>query len=89
MSKNCRISKSLPLPPSTSRQVDDSKLGIRVELLMVLMGYGSGLVVGVVIEHTLTTRKHEWFVNTFGKRQRTIGEDIEIRRDRVLLWFPF
>ena len=74
LSKKCRIFKSLPLPLSTSRQVEDSKLGIRVELMMVLMGYGSGLVVGVVIGHTLTTRKHEWFVNTFGKRQEAEKE---------------
>ncbi|KAL6321679.1 hypothetical protein AAG906_031187 [Vitis piasezkii] len=36
----------------------------------VLMGYGSGLVIGVSIGYCLTSWKHEWFVKTFGKRQR-------------------
>ncbi|KAL6311444.1 hypothetical protein AAG906_005349 [Vitis piasezkii] len=36
----------------------------------VLMGYGSGLVIGVSIGYCLTSWKHEWFVKTFGKQQR-------------------
>ena len=70
LSNKCSISKSLPLSPLTSRQAEDAKFRIKVELMMILMGCGSGLVVGVVIGHTLTIRKHEWFVKTFGKRQR-------------------
>lgn len=39
--------------------------------IFVLMGYGSGLVVGISIGYCLTSWKHEWFVKTFGKpRQR-------------------
>ena len=70
LSNKCSISKSLPVSPLTSRQAEDAKFRIKVELMMILMGCGSGLVVGVVIGHTLTIRKHEWFVKTFGKRQR-------------------
>ena len=36
----------------------------------VLMGYGSGLVIGISMGYCLTSWKHEWFVETFGKRQR-------------------
>ena len=40
------------------------------EWKFVLMGYGSGLVIGVSIGDCLTSWKHEWFEETFGKGQR-------------------
>ena len=34
------------------------------------MGYGSGLIVGLVIGHILTTSYHEWFFETFGRGKK-------------------
>ncbi|KAL6330240.1 hypothetical protein AAG906_040162 [Vitis piasezkii] len=70
LSKECGNSKSTAPPPPTDKHGGDLESGRKVELMIVLMGYGSGLVVGMAIGYTLTTRKHEWFVKTFGKRQR-------------------
>ena len=70
LSKECGNSKSTASSPPTYKHGGDLESGRKVELMIVLMGYGSGLVVGMAIGYTLTTRKHEWFVKTFGKRQR-------------------
>ena len=62
LSRACGHSEALPPTPSSSKQGSTGKF--------VLMGYGSGLVIGVSIGYCLTSWKHEWFVRTFGKRQR-------------------
>ena len=62
LSRACGSSETLPPTSSSSKQGSTSKF--------VLMGYGSGLVIGVSIGYCLTSWKHQWFVRTFGKRQR-------------------
>ncbi|KAL7249979.1 hypothetical protein ACSBR1_012064 [Camellia fascicularis] len=71
LSKLCGNSEASP-PPSLSFHGDDSKFpsGV-VDWIIILLGYGSGLIVGLVIGHTLTTRYHEWFVEKFGTRKQT------------------
>ncbi|KAL6321711.1 hypothetical protein AAG906_031221 [Vitis piasezkii] len=55
-------------PPTSSSSKEGSTSEFDWKFL--LMGYGSGLVIGVSIGYCLTSWKHEWFVKTFGKRQR-------------------
>ena len=66
LSKACRSSKESPPTPSSLEQGSTSEFDWK----FVLMGYGSGLVIGVSIGYYLMSWKHEWFVGTFGKRQR-------------------
>ncbi|KAL7218659.1 hypothetical protein ACSBR2_011842 [Camellia fascicularis] len=71
LSKLCGNSEASP-PPSLSFHGDDSEFpsGV-VDWIIILLGYGSGLIVGLVIGHTLTTSYHEWFVDKFGTRKQT------------------
>ncbi|KAL7218610.1 hypothetical protein ACSBR2_011806 [Camellia fascicularis] len=71
LSQLCENSEASP-PPSLSFHGDDSKFpsGV-VDWIIILLGYGSGLIIGLVIGHTLTPRYHEWFVEKFGTRKQT------------------
>ncbi|CAL5390995.1 unnamed protein product [Camellia sinensis] len=77
------LSKLCPPPPSLSFHGDDSKFpsGV-VDWIIILLGYGSGLIVGLVIGHTLTTRYHEWFVEKFGTRKQT-QRRVQRKRRRI------
>ncbi|XP_034700975.1 receptor-like protein 43 [Vitis riparia] len=66
LSRECGSSRALPPTSSSSKQGSTSKFDWKI----VLMGYGSGLVIGVSIGYCLTSWKHEWFVKTLGKQQR-------------------
>ena len=66
LSRACGSSEASPSTPSSSKQGSTSEFDWK----FVLMGYGSGLVIGVSIGYCLTSWKHKWFVKTFGKRQR-------------------
>ncbi|KAJ9686886.1 hypothetical protein PVL29_015655 [Vitis rotundifolia] len=66
LSRACGSSETSPPTPSSSKQGSTSEFDWKI----VLMGYGSGLVIGVSIGYCLTSWKHEWFVKTFGKQQR-------------------
>ncbi|CBI38636.3 unnamed protein product, partial [Vitis vinifera] len=66
LSRACGSSEASPPTSSSSKQGSTSEFDWK----FVLMGYGSGLVIGVSIGYCLTSWKHEWFVKTFGKRQR-------------------
>ncbi|KAG5551564.1 hypothetical protein RHGRI_009837 [Rhododendron griersonianum] len=49
---------SPPPPPAHSLQGDGSEFSTGIYWMVIMMGYGSGLIVGLVIGHTLTTRFH-------------------------------
>ena len=66
LSRACGSSEASPPTSSSSKQGSTSEFDWK----FVLMGYGSGLVIRVSIGYFLTSWKHEWFVKTFGKRQR-------------------
>ena len=53
------------LPPDNH----ESESLIELDWKIVLMGYGSGFMIGVVIGHIVITREHDWFVKTFGIKQ--------------------
>ncbi|CAK7357339.1 unnamed protein product [Dovyalis caffra] len=43
---------------------------LRLDWKFVAIGYGSGFVVGVVMGHIVTKRKHDWFMKSFWIRQQ-------------------
>uniref|UniRef100_A0A2N9G7D9 Disease resistance R13L4/SHOC-2-like LRR domain-containing protein n=1 Tax=Fagus sylvatica TaxID=28930 RepID=A0A2N9G7D9_FAGSY len=71
LSKKCWVSDSSPPPPSISKQSRDLA-GSLFEFgwKIVLVGYGFGLLVGVIIGNIVATRKHDWLMKTFGMKQR-------------------
>ncbi|XP_059663766.1 receptor like protein 27-like [Cornus florida] len=62
----CDNSDTLLPPPLLSnfkQDSDHSWLAIdKSDWIVICMGYGGGLVVGLIIGHTLVARYHEWFV---------------------------
>ncbi|KAJ9686890.1 hypothetical protein PVL29_015659 [Vitis rotundifolia] len=66
LSRECESSEASPPTRSSSKQGSTSEFDWKI----ILMGYGSGLLIGVSIGYCLTSWKHEWFVKTFEKRQR-------------------
>ncbi|XWS65205.1 hypothetical protein CRYUN_Cryun05aG0072500 [Craigia yunnanensis] len=70
--KECDSSGALPPPSSTS---EDSGLLVGLDWKVVVLGYGSGFLIGVMIGHFVTTRKRDWFAKSFskshGRRQRS------------------
>ncbi|KAK1567430.1 hypothetical protein Q3G72_012167 [Acer saccharum] len=68
LSKHCETSK-----PS-KKEKEDSEFPFVFGWKIVLIGFSSGLIVGVVLGQEFYTRKHEWLVKFFGmqsmKRKR-------------------
>ena len=69
--KKCWISDSSPPLPIVSEKSHDST-GSLFEFgwKIVLIGYGFGLIVGVIIGNIVATRKRDWLLKTLGMRQR-------------------
>ncbi|CAH2068783.1 unnamed protein product [Thlaspi arvense] len=58
-------------PPSSSLQLDrNSKSPGTIDWVVIILGYGSGVIVGLVLGQALTKRNHKWFVKTFGRQQQ-------------------
>ncbi|XP_021834218.1 receptor like protein 30-like [Prunus avium] len=72
--KKCEDSESSKLPPpSIVGEEEDSVFQIALDWYVVLPGVVSGLIVGVVVGNIWTTKKHEWFVETFSRRRKPRG----------------
>ncbi|GAB2249054.1 hypothetical protein Droror1_Dr00012413 [Drosera rotundifolia] len=71
LSKKCgqTASSSSPQGESASDNDKDESSAV-IDWIIRSMGYLSGLVIGVIFGHIFTTNKHEWFVETFGRKQR-------------------
>ncbi|XP_058203884.1 receptor-like protein 33 [Rhododendron vialii] len=69
LSKSCRNSMASPPPPPIFRG-HDVEFSSCIYWMVIALGYGSGLVVGLVIGTTLTRRYHEWFVDSFGRGKK-------------------
>ncbi|XP_039160936.1 receptor-like protein 19 [Eucalyptus grandis] len=69
ISTKCRDSSDKSRQPSTYQE---DVLGSPIELnwKIVLMGYGSGLVIGVVIGNAFISWKHDWFEGNARRRRR-------------------
>ncbi|GLT27010.1 hypothetical protein SLA2020_020400 [Shorea laevis] len=70
LSRKCDYynSENLPPPSSTPKGNEDSGLLAEFGWKLVLLGYGCGFLIGVVIGNIVFTRKHEWFLKTFRNR---------------------
>ncbi|GKV26098.1 hypothetical protein SLEP1_g35451 [Rubroshorea leprosula] len=83
---DCCNSKDLPPPSSTSKGNEDSGLLAKFSWKLVLLGYGCGFLIGIVIGNIAFTRKHEWFMKTFRisypRRQREGCERLNKRKQR-------
>ncbi|KAG5560519.1 hypothetical protein RHGRI_003738 [Rhododendron griersonianum] len=69
LSKSCRNSMT-SLPSLPIFRGHDLEFSSGIYWMVIALGYGSGLVVGLVIGTTLTRRYHEWFVDTFERRKK-------------------
>ncbi|XP_038708685.1 receptor-like protein 6 [Tripterygium wilfordii] len=56
-------------PASTVEDDQGSDSWVYIDWMVVLIGYGSGLMVGVVIGLRFTTWRHDWIMKTFGRRK--------------------
>ncbi|GLT26993.1 hypothetical protein SLA2020_020250 [Shorea laevis] len=67
LSRKCDYHNSKVLPPSSSisKGNEDSGLLAKSAWKLVLLGYGCGFLVGVIIGCTIFTRRDEWFMKTF------------------------
>ncbi|GLT40816.1 hypothetical protein SLA2020_149220 [Shorea laevis] len=67
LSRKCDYynSENLPPPSSTSKGNEDFGLLAQFGWKLVLLGYGCGFLIGVVIGNIVFTRKREWFMKTF------------------------
>ncbi|KAF3945079.1 hypothetical protein CMV_028513 [Castanea mollissima] len=62
--KRCENPKPSPLPTSSIEEDQDSWFNIEFDWKTILMGYGSGLVIGVVVGNLVTKKKQRWFLRT-------------------------
>ncbi|XP_022744345.1 receptor-like protein 12 isoform X2 [Durio zibethinus] len=71
--KECDSGSGALAPPPSSIS-EDSGFLVGLHWKVVLLGYGSGFLIGVTIGHFVTTRKSDWLAKTFakshGRRQR-------------------
>ncbi|VFQ73625.1 unnamed protein product [Cuscuta campestris] len=69
--KLCGNARSLPQlqqPPSHSEEEgDDSESDLKIEWMIISIGFVSGLVVGVILGNELIARKQYWFVKTLAR----------------------
>ncbi|CAL2240985.1 unnamed protein product [Prunus armeniaca] len=64
--KKCGDPKASQLPPS-SEEENDSGSGFELDWKFALAGFGSGLVVGVVLADVAISRRREWFLEIVGR----------------------
>ncbi|GAB4829737.1 hypothetical protein Ancab_040658 [Ancistrocladus abbreviatus] len=73
LSIKCRNSKVQSSPQHHSYDGENEESSALVDWLTVFMGYISGLVVGVILGCIFTDKKHEWFIENFGRGLRHNG----------------
>ncbi|VFQ67416.1 unnamed protein product [Cuscuta campestris] len=66
---NARSSLQVQQPPSPTEEEeeDDSESDLKIEWMIILIGFASGLVVGVILGNELIARKQYWFVKTLAR----------------------
>lgn len=69
LSRKCEGPKAFLPPLSASTDNQESGSLIEFDWKIVVIGYGSGFIIGGVIGHIVITRKHDWFLKNFGIRQ--------------------
>ena len=61
LSKKC---ENIEIPTFEPRQ--ESSFGEGFNWKVVVVGYASGLVIGLVLGHVIISRRPDWFTRTFG-----------------------
>ncbi|XP_065636617.1 receptor-like protein 7 [Quercus suber] len=64
LSKKCENHEQAPLPSSGIKEVQDSWFHIEFDWKIILWGYVSGLIIGVVVGNVVTKKMQCWFVRT-------------------------
>ena len=69
LTNNCDDFDTLLPPASISENSEDSDSPFEFGWKIVVIGYGFGTVVGVIIGHVVTARNPDWLRKTFGMKQ--------------------
>ncbi|KAL4636938.1 hypothetical protein ACB092_03G044300 [Castanea dentata] len=64
LSKKCENHEQAPLPSSGIKEVQDSWFHMEFDWKIILPGYVSGLIIGVVVGNVVTEKMRCWFVRT-------------------------
>ncbi|KAM4119111.1 hypothetical protein ACJW30_03G035000 [Castanea mollissima] len=64
LSKKCENHEQAPLPSSGIKEVQDSWFHMKFDWKIILPGYVSGLIIGVVVGNVVTKKIQCWFVRT-------------------------
>jgi Leucine-rich repeat (LRR) protein len=64
LTKTCKNSDELPSQPSISQESQDSESPFELGWKIVVIGYGFGFAVGVIIGPIVIARKHDWLMKT-------------------------
>ncbi|KAF3945077.1 hypothetical protein CMV_028511 [Castanea mollissima] len=64
LSKKCENHEQAPLPSSGIKEVQDSWFHMEFDWKIILPGYVSGLIIGVVVGNVVTEKMQCWFVRT-------------------------
>ncbi|KAK9993261.1 hypothetical protein SO802_022964 [Lithocarpus litseifolius] len=70
LSRKCEGPKAFLPPLSASTDNQESGSLVEFDWKIVVIGYGSGFIIGVVIGHIVITRKQDWFLKNFGMPYR-------------------
>uniref|UniRef100_A0A2K1R760 Leucine-rich repeat-containing N-terminal plant-type domain-containing protein n=1 Tax=Populus trichocarpa TaxID=3694 RepID=A0A2K1R760_POPTR len=80
LSKECGNNGEDSLPAAK----EDEGSGYQLEFgwKVVVIGYASGLVIGVILGCAMNTRKYEWLVKNYFARRQNKGQDLKTRLRR-------
>ncbi|KAJ9176788.1 hypothetical protein P3X46_012066 [Hevea brasiliensis] len=80
LKKKCENFEASPQERSNVVEDDDTGFVFKFKWMIVLIGYGSGFIFGVVVGHKVTRKKHNWFLKTFGRKQQHRSQRVNRRR---------
>ncbi|KAB1200043.1 Receptor-like protein 12 [Morella rubra] len=80
LSNMCENSEYSPIPPSTFGKYQSSESLFSFGWKIVVIGYGCGFVIGVIIGQLVTARHPNWFIKTFRKKQQLRRRKVNLRK---------
>ena len=67
LTQKCKISETSTQPLPISKQGEFLKFPSKFDWVVIMMGYGSGLIIGFIIGQNVTTRKLQRVIKNFGR----------------------